>query len=76
MLVAAPGASPLWSRYYSITTGRPIFGDRDKTIHDDVNEITLERRNGYQWFGSGPQKALAAYTTWSKHHSPSSQAIP
>ena len=24
--------------------------DRDKTLHDDINDITLERRNGYAWF--------------------------
>jgi PelA/Pel-15E family pectate lyase len=47
-------------------TELPTFGDRDKTIHNDVNELSLERRNGYQWFGTGPQKALDAYAVWSK----------
>jgi PelA/Pel-15E family pectate lyase len=67
-LSATPGAGPLWSRYYAIDTGRSIFGDRDKTIHDDVADISLERRNGYQWYGNGPQKALEAYAVWSKSH--------
>lgn len=67
-LTAQPGAPPLWARYYSLTTGKPIFGDRDKTIHDDVADISLERRNGYGWYGSGPQAALTEYASWSKTH--------
>jgi PelA/Pel-15E family pectate lyase len=63
-LKALAGAGPLWARYYSLTTGRPIFGDRDKSIHDTVTEISLERRNGYAWFGTGPQRALAQYARW------------
>jgi PelA/Pel-15E family pectate lyase len=27
---------PLWSRLYDPVSGRPIFGDWDKTVHDDV----------------------------------------
>jgi PelA/Pel-15E family pectate lyase len=60
------GAGPLWSRYYSLTTGKPIFGDRDRTIHDDVMEISLERRNGYAWYGAGPMGALERYQEWRK----------
>jgi PelA/Pel-15E family pectate lyase len=58
----------LWSRYYSLTTQKPIFGDRDKTIHDDVMEISLERRNGYAWYGAGPEKALKQYAEWKSKH--------
>jgi len=67
-LEAKAGAGPIWARYYSITTGQPVFGDRDKTIHDDVNELSLERRNGYSWYSAGPQQALDAYAAWSKSH--------
>ena len=63
-LTAVPGAGPIWARYYSIETGKPIFGDRDKTIHDDVMELSLERRNGYGWYGAEPAKALAEYEMW------------
>ncbi|QMV19016.1 pectate lyase [Granulicella sp. 5B5] len=58
------GAGPLWARYYSLTTGKPIFGDRDKSIHDDVMEISLERRNGYAWYSGGEEKALEEYGAW------------
>lgn len=63
-LVAKPGAGPLWSRFYDIATMKPIFGDRDRSIHDDVNAISLERRNGYAWFSNGPAKVLEAYARW------------
>jgi PelA/Pel-15E family pectate lyase len=67
-LEAKAGAGPIWARYYSIDTGLPVFGDRDKTIHDDVSELSLERRNGYAWFSAGPQQALDTYAAWSKNH--------
>jgi PelA/Pel-15E family pectate lyase len=54
-LVPTAGAGPLWARYYEIGRDRPVFGDRDKTIHDNVNEISLERRNGYGWFNETPR---------------------
>lgn len=65
-LIPSPGAKPLWARYYSRTTGLPVFGERDKSIHDDVNELSLERRNGYSWFNTSPQKVLDKYDAWAK----------
>ena len=65
-LVAKPGAGPLWARYFSVAAGKPVFGDRDKTIHDDVNELTLERRNGYAWYNNAPLKAFDSFAAWSK----------
>jgi PelA/Pel-15E family pectate lyase len=70
-LVPEPGAAPLWARYYSLGADRPIFGDRDKTIHDDVSEISSERRNGYSWFTGAPMRALQAYARWKVTHPPS-----
>lgn len=63
-LVMKPGAGPLWSRYYDPVTLQPVFGDRDKSLHDDVNDISAERRNGYSWWGTWPAKALAQYDQW------------
>ena len=65
-LVPAPGRGPTWARFYQIGTNRPIFGDRDKSIHDNVDEISDERRNGYAWYSDGPQKALDRYADWKK----------
>ncbi|MEO6276849.1 pectate lyase [Roseateles sp.] len=63
-LVVQPGAGPLWARYYDPATLKPVFGDRDKSLHDDVNGISAERRNGYAWWGTWPVKTLAAYDAW------------
>jgi PelA/Pel-15E family pectate lyase len=69
-LVSSPGAGPIWARFYDIESMKPVFGERDKTIHDDVNDISLERRNGYGWYGTGPAKVLRFYDTWAKSHPP------
>jgi PelA/Pel-15E family pectate lyase len=63
-LIEQQGAGPLWARFYALDTEKPIFGDRDKTLHDDMNEISLERRNGYAWFNTAPAAALSGYETW------------
>ena len=63
-LIDQPGAGPIWSRNYDIRTGKPIFGDWDKSIQDDVNNISKGRRNGYSWYSAMPQKALDAYADW------------
>jgi len=64
LLVARPGAGPLWPRLVDPATMRPVFGDRDRTIHTDVNELSRERRDGYAWYGTGPAAALARYRDW------------
>jgi PelA/Pel-15E family pectate lyase len=53
-----PGAPLLWSRFYEIATNRSIFGDRDQSIHDDLRDISVERRRGYSWYNSVPQSVL------------------
>lgn len=67
-LLPSPGAGPLWPRYSEIGSDRPLFGDRDLTIHDDVSEISAERRNGYAWFTDAPKRVLDHYAKWSKLH--------
>ncbi len=62
-LVAVAGAGPIWARYYQIGTDKLIFGDRDKTIRDDVNDLSLERRNGYAWFNVEGVAVLEDYKT-------------
>lgn len=64
VLVAQPGAGPIWSRYYDLKTQKPIFGDRDQTIHDDLMTVGPGRRNGYSWYNGNPKKAVDLYATW------------
>lgn len=64
---ADPSAPPLWARFYEIGTNRPIFGDRDGSVHYALSEISHERRNGYAWYGTWPQKLLQTdYPAWKK----------
>lgn len=67
-LVDQQGAGPIWARYYALDTQKPIFGDRDKTLHDDMNDISLERRNGYAWFNTAPAAAISEYEAWKLKH--------
>jgi PelA/Pel-15E family pectate lyase len=68
-LIPTPGSGPLWARYIEIGSDRPLFGDRDKTIHDNVAEISKERRNGYAWFKDTPKRVLEHYPRWLKTNS-------
>jgi len=67
-LVAQPGTGPIWARYYQIDTERPIFADRDKTIHDNESELSKERNNGYAWYNTAPLAALERFEKWNKEH--------
>ncbi len=62
--VPAPGAPPLWARYYEPGTTTPIFGDRDRTIHYDLAEVSGERIHGYAWYTEAPAVVLKAYPAW------------
>lgn len=63
------GAGLLWARLYDIATMRPIFGDRDRTIHTDVNELSPERRAGYAWYVNNPASTLDKYAKWARKYS-------
>jgi PelA/Pel-15E family pectate lyase len=65
-LVPKAGAPDLWARFYEIGTGRPIFGDRDRTIHYVFGELSHERRLGYAWYRSDPASVYPAYEAWKK----------
>ncbi len=61
---AAPG---MWGRFYEIDTNKPIFSDRDGVKKYALAEIGYERRNGYSWLGTWPQRLLDVdYPTWKK----------
>lgn len=63
-LVPRAGAPDLWARYYEIGTGRPVFGDRDHTIHYNVTELSVERRMGYGWYNNRAAALPADYAAW------------
>jgi PelA/Pel-15E family pectate lyase len=65
-VVVVPGAAPMWARCYELKTDKPIFGDRDRTIHYAVSELSTERRAGYTWYGIWPAAVLENYNAWRK----------
>lgn len=65
-LVADPNAIS-WARFYDLQTNKPIFGDRDNTIKDRIEDVSQERRYGYAWYGTFAQNLLAKeYPKWLK----------
>jgi PelA/Pel-15E family pectate lyase len=64
-LVPSQGAGPIWARYDQIGKDIPIFADRDKSLHDHVSELSMERRNGYAWYSAEAQRALDRFEKWS-----------
>jgi PelA/Pel-15E family pectate lyase len=60
-------AATIWARFYDFETNKPIFGDRDHTIKNDVAAISFERRNGYAWYGNwGINLLTKDYPKWLK----------
>ena len=56
-----PGAPDLWARFYEFTTGKPIFGERDRKIYYSVARISFERRKGYTWLCPEPGAITSCY---------------
>ena len=44
-----------WARFYEIGTDRPVFGDRDGSVHYNIDEISKERAAGYRWIEIFPE---------------------
>ena len=57
-LVEGQPEDRLWARFYDLETGVPVFGDRDGEVYYDVADISLERRVGYDWYGTWPEECL------------------
>ncbi|WP_282941427.1 pectate lyase [Paenibacillus sp. RC67] len=55
--------SSTWYRFYEIGTNQPIFSGRDGIIKHQLSEIEEERRNGYAWAGTWPEKLLQTAKT-------------
>ena len=64
VLEKAPGAPPLWARFYDIDTGKPFFCDRDGIKKDSIDQIGAERRNGYAWYGNWGESVAKDFAKW------------
>ena len=58
MTLAENEDSATWARFYEIDTGQPVFFMRDSSTHYDVEELSAEDRNRYEWYGNWGEKVL------------------
>ncbi len=64
VVVKDPAAPPIWSRYYELSTDRPLFCNRGNKIVYSLDKVDRERRTGYRWYGNYPDEVLKAYPGW------------
>ena len=58
-------AAPMWARFYELNTFRPVFASRDDTVRYALADISLERRSGYDWYGTWAEELLSReYPEW------------
>ena len=66
VMVPEIGAT-IWARFYELDTDRPIYVGRDSQVHYQLSEIENERRAGYLYAGTWPEKLLTKdYPAWQK----------
>lgn len=74
-VVNDPTAPPIWTRYYELGTGRPLFCDRDSVYLYSLAEVSRERRTGYAWYTYNPEKVLKKYPEWQKKWTPETDVL-
>jgi len=65
-IVNDPKAGSMWARFYDLETCLPYVSDRDGIKKNTLEEIGYERRNGYSWYTTLPQKILDYYPIWNE----------
>jgi PelA/Pel-15E family pectate lyase len=68
LLTNDKNAPPMWARFYEIGTNKPLFGDRDDSVHYSVGDVSEERRQGYAWYTTAPNRVLKKYADWAKRY--------
>lgn len=66
IVVKDKNAPALWARFYDLDTEKPFFCDRDGIKRKTFAEMGYNRRNGYKWYTSAPEKLLKLYPDWAK----------
>lgn len=74
-VVIDPTAPPIWTRYYELGTGKPLFCDRDSKYLYSLAEVSRERRVGYSWYTYNPEKVLKKYHEWQKKWAPTNDVL-
>ena len=66
-LVEDPQAPPLWARFYDLQDNSVVLATREGVRVARYSDIPRERRTGYTWYGTWPQKFLDKdYPKWRK----------
>lgn len=64
-LVQDPDAPRLWGRFYDLKDNSIVLANRDSIRVKQYSEISHERRTGYGWYGTWPEKLLSEeYPAW------------
>ncbi|RYU77238.1 pectate lyase [Hymenobacter persicinus] len=73
IVVPQPG-STLWARFYDLNTNQPIYVGRDSQPHAALADIENERRAGYVYVSTWPEKLLTKeYPKWKQQWESSSK---
>ena len=64
-LVPDPEGGAIWARFYDVTDNSVVLANRDSIRVDRYEDITMERRTGYNWYGTWPARLLEVdYPAW------------
>lgn len=74
-VVTDAAAASIWTRFYELETGRPLFCDRNSKILYSLEEVSRERRAGYGWYTYAPQEVLDEYPEWQKKWAPEQDVL-
>lgn len=62
-IVRKPG-NTIWARFYDLDTGEPFVCDRDGVKRKSIYNLSKERRGGYSWYTTSPDKLFDEYASW------------
>jgi PelA/Pel-15E family pectate lyase len=64
-VIVPQAGSVIWARFYDLSTNQPIYVGRDSQPRATLAEIEYERRTGYAYAGTWPEKLLSRdYPRW------------
>jgi PelA/Pel-15E family pectate lyase len=70
-------APPLWARFYDLKDNSVVLATREGVRVANYSDIPRERRTGYTWYGTWPQKFLDKdYPKWRKRMDAGANATP
>lgn len=62
--VEDPEAKPIWARCYEVSDNTPFMATLEGEKVWKLEDVDLDRRTGYSWYGYWPEKVLKEYPAW------------